>query len=316
MSPLRNGEEVLDERLFATGHKDNTRASHQSSTAITLKEKTESPRPVDALQHPSPENTTEATAALDSQTTSGQLFSVPKDDDPAVTVSNCPPPAPTDGPIPSEKIEPQDEADPYPEGGLRAWLVVLGSFSGMTASFGILNSAGTFQAYLSSNQLAHEPPSAVGWIFSLNVFLTFFCGVQIGPVFDAYGPRWLVFAGTVCLAGGMMGVAESTELWHFLLTYSILCGIGSSLIFTPAIGSIAHFFYRRRGATTGLAATGGSTGGIIFPLMLQRLFPEIGFSSFASPICSYAGVYSHRKTAVRFKIFGPTGGFSRIKSSH
>ena len=67
------------------------------------------------------------------------------------------------------------------------------------------------------------------------------------------------------------------ELWHFILTYSILCGIGSSLIFTPAIGSIAHFFYRRRAATTGLASTGGSAGGIIFPLMLQRLFPEVGF---------------------------------------
>lgn len=68
-----------------------------------------------------------------------------------------------------------------------------------------------------------------------------------------------------------------SELWHFILTYSIVCGIGSSLIFTPAIGSIAHFFYRRRAATTGLATTGGSAGGIIFPLMLQRLFPEVGF---------------------------------------
>ena len=27
----------------------------------------------------------------------------------------------------------------YPEGGLRAWLVVFGSFCGMTASFGIMN---------------------------------------------------------------------------------------------------------------------------------------------------------------------------------
>ena len=68
-----------------------------------------------------------------------------------------------------------------------------------------------------------------------------------------------------------------SEFWHFILTYSILCGVGSSLILTPAIGSIAHFFYKRRAATTGLASTGGSAGGIIFPLMLQRLFPQIGF---------------------------------------
>lgn len=32
----------------------------------------------------------------------------------------------------------------YPEGGLRAYLVVLGSFSGMIASFGLMNTVGTF----------------------------------------------------------------------------------------------------------------------------------------------------------------------------
>lgn len=34
---------------------------------------------------------------------------------------------------------------------------------------------------------------------------------------------------------------------------------------------------KRRAAATGLATTGGSIGGIIFPLMLQRLFPLVGF---------------------------------------
>ena len=112
-----------------------------------------------------------------------------------------------------EKVPEQDDeaSSPYPEGGLKAWSVVFGSFSGMTASFGVLNSVGTFQAYLSTHQLAHESPSSIGWIFSLLAFLTFFCGVQIGPVFDAKGPRWLVAAGSVLLFAGMMGVAESTS---------------------------------------------------------------------------------------------------------
>ena len=80
------------------------------------------------------------------------------------------------------------------------------------------------------------------------------------------------------------------ELWHFILTYSVLCGVGSSLIFTPAIGSIAHFFDKRRAATTGLASTGGSVGGIIFPLMLQRLFPEVGFK-WATRILAFLSLF-------------------------
>ncbi|KAL9025140.1 MAG: hypothetical protein Q9196_005991 [Gyalolechia fulgens] len=166
----------------------------------------------------------------------------------------------------------------YPDGGWPAWLVVLGSFSGMLASFGLMNTIGTFQAYLITHQLADESPSAVGWIFSIYAFLAFGCGLQIGPVFDAKGPRWLVFGGTVCLVVSMVGVSESTEYWHFIITFGILGGVGTSLIFTPAVGAIAHFFSRHRGAATGLAATGGSFGGIIFPLALQSLFPRLGFA--------------------------------------
>ncbi|KAL8698591.1 MAG: hypothetical protein Q9224_001781 [Gallowayella concinna] len=166
----------------------------------------------------------------------------------------------------------------YPEGGLRAWLVVFGSFCGMLASFGLMNIVGTFQAYLSTHQLADASPGAVGWIFSIYVFLAFGCGLQIGPVFDRKGPRWLVFAGMVCIVVGVIGVGNSTQFWHFVLTFSILGGVGTSLIFTPAVGAIAHFFSLRRGLATGLAATGGSFGGIIFPLALEALFPKVGFA--------------------------------------
>ena len=107
-----------------------------------------------------------------------------------------------------------DDNHSYPDGGSAAWLVVLGSWSGMVASFGILNTVGTFQAYLSEHQLAQHSTGSIGWVFSIFAFLTFFCGVQIGPIFDAKGSRWLVAAGTVCLFAGLMGTAESTSMFQ------------------------------------------------------------------------------------------------------
>lgn len=92
----------------------------------------------------------------------------------------------------------------YPEGGLRAWLVVFGSFTAMVASFGLLNTIGTFQAYLSTHQLHSLDQGTIAWIFSLYVFLSFFSGVQIGPIFDAKGPRILVLAGSISLVVSMM----------------------------------------------------------------------------------------------------------------
>lgn len=102
----------------------------------------------------------------------------------------------------------------YPEGGLEAWLVVLGSFLGMTASFGYMNTIGIYEAYLNTNQLSSYEQSTTGWVFSLYIFLSFFCGVQIGPIFDAKGPRLLVLSGSVLLLLSifLMGVCTGESL--------------------------------------------------------------------------------------------------------
>lgn len=125
-----------------------------------------------------------------------------------------------------EKTASQDNADvtTYPEGGLRAWSVVLGSFCGNLAVFGVMNTIGVFQAYLSSHQLRSYEEGAIGWIFSLYVFLSFFCGVQIGPLFDAYGPRYLVLAGSVLIVATGMLLGVCTGRWPM----SQVCRVGCS----------------------------------------------------------------------------------------
>jgi hypothetical protein len=97
-----------------------------------------------------------------------------------------------------------DTDDDFPEGGRQAWLAVFGSFCGMVGAFGMMNTIGTFQAYLATHQLSQYNEGTIGWIFSLYVFLAFFCGIQIGPIFDAYGPRWLVAAGSALMMLSMM----------------------------------------------------------------------------------------------------------------
>lgn len=120
-------------------------------------------------------------------------------------------------PIAPAGQDPDKEDVEYPEGGLRAWLVVFGSFCGMTAGFGYMNTIGIFHAYLGSHQLADYGEQAIGWVFSVYVFLSFFCGVQIGPVFDAHGPRWILAIGTVCLLLSAFLMGECTG--EFLIIF-------------------------------------------------------------------------------------------------
>jgi MFS family permease len=62
------------------------------------------------------------------------------------------------------------------------------------------------------------------------------------------------------------------------MCFSVLGGVGSALLFSPSIAIVGHYFSKRRGHATGLAATGGAFGGIVYPLILQTLIPQIGFS--------------------------------------
>lgn len=66
--------------------------------------------------------------------------------------------------------------------------------------------------------------------------------------------------------------------WHFILVFGLLGGIGAALLFTPSIAAVAHYFKARRGNATGIAATGGSVGGIMFPLMMEKLNTSLGFA--------------------------------------
>ncbi|ROV95421.1 hypothetical protein VMCG_08469 [Cytospora schulzeri] len=169
------------------------------------------------------------------------------------------------------------DGESYPEGGLQAWLVVLGAWLALVSSLGIANTLATFQSSLTAHQLADYDEGTVGWIFSIYTFMVFFLGLYIGPLFDKHGPRWLILTGTVFVCASLMLFSISMEMWHFILTFGVFCGTGCSLLFTPSFAAVGHWFQTRRGLAMGIASTGGSIGGIVFPLMLESLLPRLGW---------------------------------------
>ena len=78
--------------------------------------------------------------------------------------------------------EEQDDTfdEKYPEGGLQAWLVVLGSWCAMVPSMGLLNTISVLHAWTSTHQLSEYSESSVGWIFGVFSFFLYFAGAQVG----------------------------------------------------------------------------------------------------------------------------------------
>lgn len=68
----------------------------------------------------------------------------------------------------------------YPEGGLSAWLVVVGAWCAMIPPIGLLNTIGVLQAWVAEHQLKDYSESTVGWIFSTYAFFLYICGAQVG----------------------------------------------------------------------------------------------------------------------------------------
>jgi MFS family permease len=172
----------------------------------------------------------------------------------------------------------EDDDDGCPDGGKTAWRVVAGSFLGLFATSGLLNSVGAVQAYISSNQLATKTDSQISWIFSVMTFLTYILSGLSGPLFDAYGPLHLGVIGTGFLVTGIMAASACTEYYQFLLSLGICLGIGLGLLVGPLFAIIGHWFNTKRALATGTASVGASFGGVVFPILLRHLYSTIGFA--------------------------------------
>ncbi|KAF7335660.1 MFS general substrate transporter [Mycena venus] len=185
----------------------------------------------------------------------------------------------------------------YPDGGLRAWLIVLGAFFSVYSSFGYVNSWGespfdmtvadafphsklvlqVFQTYYELHLLKGNSSSTIAWIGSVQIALTFGIAVVMGRLFDNGWFALPAACASLALIILTILVGECTVYWHFLLCQGFAIGIASGVIFGPTLAIVSHWFRRRRSTALGIVAAGASVGGLVIPIMVQNLIPRIGF---------------------------------------
>lgn len=154
----------------------------------------------------------------------------------------------------SPSPDPNSVETPAPEGGLRAWLTVIGSFCITTAVYGLSNSVGVIQPFWAQHQLANFSVHDIGWISGANNFLCLFLGVQFGPWFDRFGPRRLLAGGSLVYLAGLAGLGFLPEdassgsgitspggLFALLmLLWGVVMGTGAALCCAVAVSEIGR----------------------------------------------------------------------------
>ncbi|KAF5533814.1 transporter MCH4 [Fusarium mexicanum] len=150
------------------------------------------------------------------------------------------------------------EAPNWPiDGGHRAWLSTFGAWWAMFITFGWVNSLGVFQSYYEQTLLSEHSTSSIAWIASVQQCLTYSMGIILGKVFDSYGPRWLLIFGGLAQVFGLMMTSMSREYYQVFLSQAGRSALGTSAVI--------------------IAISGSSIGGVIFPIMVNRLMPRVGF---------------------------------------
>jgi MFS family permease len=144
------------------------------------------------------------------------------------------------------------------------------------STWGYANSFGAYQTYYT--ETLPQSASTISWIGGIQIWLTLIVGAFSGRLLDAGFFLPAFFVGAVIQVLGIFLMSISTQYWQLFLTQGVLSGLGSGVYFTPAISLVSTYFDKRCGLAVGLATTGNSVGGIVYPLIVRELMPRLGFA--------------------------------------
>ncbi|KAJ5771358.1 uncharacterized protein N7511_003409 [Penicillium nucicola] len=176
-----------------------------------------------------------------------------------------------------DQLEPE-KPPKFPEGGTRAWMVVLGAFCVSFTTFGYMNAFGVYQDYYTNHFLSAETSSNISWIGSVQVCFLFSGSIIGGPLFDRYGAS-VIHAPALAMVLSVMMTSLCKKYYQFMLAQGVLGGITSGMLFAPVMTCVSHYFHQRRAAALGVTVSGSSIGGVIFPIALSKMLrnESLGF---------------------------------------
>lgn len=176
------------------------------------------------------------------------------------------------------RVRTSDTLDPGPppDGGVVAWTQACLGHLVIFTTWGFINSFGLFQSYYVNNMQLGSP-SAVAWIGTIQVWILFNVGTLSGRATDAGYFKLTFILGAIIACLGMFMLSLCTQYWQVFLAQGVCVGLGFGMVFVPSLALVSTYFLKKRSIALGIAVTGSATGGLIYPVIAQQLFPTIGF---------------------------------------
>jgi MFS family permease len=102
-------------------------------------------------------------------------------------------------------------------------------------------------------------------------------GLAMGPLAERVGVRWTVIFGALMASAGL-AVSSQGQIWQLYLGHGLLIGaLGNAGINAPLLIYTTRWFDKNRGVALALVSSGQHLGGAVWPLIFERVIPEIGW---------------------------------------
>jgi MFS transporter, OFA family, oxalate/formate antiporter len=121
------------------------------------------------------------------------------------------------------------------------------------------------------------PLSAVQVTLTILIVMQTWLSPAQGYLVDKFGPRMLIASGCILSGLGWVTAAYTTSLTGLYLTYGLLCGIGTGIVYIGIIGLMVKWFPDRRGFATGMVAAGYGFGAIATTFPIDTMIKTAGY---------------------------------------
>ena len=105
-----------------------------------------------------------------------------------------------------------------------------------------------------------------------------------GFLVDKFGPRLLLSVGGAVTGLSWVLAARATRLTGLYLTYGLLGGIGTGIVYVGVIGHMVQWFPDRRGFATGIVAAGYGIGAILTTFPIAESMKDASYQQALVPL--------------------------------
>ena len=119
--------------------------------------------------------------------------------------------------------------------------------------------------------------SDLQWTFSIFIVLQTFLSPLQGFLIEKFGPKLLLGAGALLTGLSWVLASSAGTLTAVHLTYGLLGGLGTGIIYVGIVGLMVEWFPDRRGLAAGVVAAGYGMGAVITTFPVTNSIAAVGY---------------------------------------